>query len=133
MDILPEATRSKLRSTTILTSLTQVIIELVQNSLDAGANEIEIGIDAENWTCWVKDNGTGISRVSLEALSLGLEDRRYGACCLVQTLQHADSQTSATSKAYDTNSLDLVTTFGFRGEGVYNNIPPPCVHRSYVH
>jgi DNA mismatch repair protein MLH3 len=78
MELLPEPTRSKLRSTTILTSLPQVVIELVQNSLDANATAIEVGINVDDWSCWVKDNGVGINREGLESLAKGLEERRYG-------------------------------------------------------
>ena len=77
MNHLLEPVRTKLRSSQILTSLPQVISELVQNSLDAGANQIEVGIDCEEWECWVKDNGTGISKNGLLMLSKRLEAGRY--------------------------------------------------------
>jgi DNA mismatch repair protein MLH3 len=78
MELLPESTRSKLRSTTILTSLPQVVIELVQNSLDANATTVEVGINVNDWSCWVRDDGVGINRQGLEPLTKGLEERRYG-------------------------------------------------------
>ncbi|KAJ7591683.1 hypothetical protein C8J56DRAFT_722146, partial [Mycena floridula] len=56
------------RSTQILTSLPQIVSELLQNSLDARASNIEIGIDSEEWSCWVKDDGQGISKESLMLL-----------------------------------------------------------------
>jgi DNA mismatch repair protein MLH3 len=75
---LPAPTRSKLRSTQILTSLPQVVSELLQNSLDANASHIEVGVDCENWSCWVKDDGEGISRDSLQHLTKSSDERRYG-------------------------------------------------------
>ncbi|KAF7290914.1 Mismatch repair-related protein [Mycena chlorophos] len=98
---LPDVTRSKLRSTQILTSLSQIVSELLQNSLDAGASHIDIGVDCEEWTCWVRDDGCGMSRDGMDILSRGLEAGRYG-----------------TSKAYAPESLDNLATFGFRGEAL---------------
>ena len=73
---LPTATQSKLRSSQILTSLPQVVSELVQNSLDAGAEHVEVGVDCEEWSCWVKDDCIGMSKNDLSAL---LAEGRYGA------------------------------------------------------
>ncbi|TBU47222.1 hypothetical protein BD309DRAFT_856433 [Dichomitus squalens] len=98
---LPTSTTNKLRSTQILTSLPQLVSELVQNSVDAGARNIEISIDPEDWECWVRDDGTGISRDGLAVLASGPEAGRYG-----------------TSKACNTASLDEVDSFGFRGEAL---------------
>jgi len=97
---LSEPVRTRLRSTQLLTSLPQVVSELVQNSLDASASHIEIGVDCQEWECWIKDDGHGIARNGLDALSKGLEAGRY-----------------YTSKAYDLSSLTEISTFGFRGEG----------------
>jgi DNA mismatch repair protein MLH3 len=77
---LPAPTRIRIRSTQILTSLSQIVTELLQNSLDASARSIEIGIDCEEWTCWVRDDGSGISKDGMEILSQGSEAGRYGAC-----------------------------------------------------
>ena len=44
---LPIPTRIRLRSTQILTTLPQVVSELLQNSLDAGARSIEVGVEVE--------------------------------------------------------------------------------------
>ena len=45
LEKLDASTRVKLRSTQILTSLPQIVSELIQNSLDAGASVVDIGID----------------------------------------------------------------------------------------
>lgn len=78
MQSLPDATRSKIRSTQILTSLQQIASELVQNSLDAHATRVEVGVDCHDWLCWVRDDGEGISREGLSILAQGLEAGRYG-------------------------------------------------------
>lgn len=66
IDRLSFATQTKLRSTQILTSLPQIVSELFQNSLDAGAKHIEIGINCAEWSCWVTDDGSGMSRDELD-------------------------------------------------------------------
>lgn len=79
LERLPDATASKIRSMQILTSLSQVVSELLQNSIDAGASHIEVGVDAENWSCWVRDDGSGMTKDSLMKL-VGNEhsESRYG-------------------------------------------------------
>jgi DNA mismatch repair protein MLH3 len=79
LEKLDASTRVKLRSSQILTSLPQIVSELVQNSLDAGASAVDIGIDCEEWICWVKDNGCGISKDGLSVLGKCSEEGRYGA------------------------------------------------------
>ncbi|TFY50887.1 hypothetical protein EVG20_g11272, partial [Dentipellis fragilis] len=110
---LPEPIRTKLRSTTILTSLPQVVSELVQNSLDAGASQIDVGVDCDVWECWVKDNGVGMSRDGLALLAQGPEAGRYNS-----------------SKAYSPASLDSVSTFGFRGEALASAADVSCIEIS---
>ncbi|KAF8213919.1 hypothetical protein K438DRAFT_1802528 [Mycena galopus ATCC 62051] len=98
IELLPDATCTKLRSTQILTSLSQIVSELLQNALDAGARQIDIGVDCEEWTCWVRDDGSGMGKDGMDILGTGL---RYG-----------------TSKAYAPDSLYDLSAFGFRGEAL---------------
>ncbi|KDQ64416.1 hypothetical protein JAAARDRAFT_187743 [Jaapia argillacea MUCL 33604] len=110
---LETATRSKLRSTQILTSLSEIVSELVQNSLDAGALQVDVGVDCEEWSCWVRDDGCGITRDGIDALAKGGESGRY-----------------VTSKAYALASLDAVSTFGFRGEALASAADLACLEIS---
>ena len=126
---LPQRTRSILRSTVILTSLVQVVSELIQNSLDANARSIQVGIDCDDWSCWVQDDGTGFTIDSLELLA--------NYC-------KTDSMRYSTSKASEGDH-----TFGFRGEGKLTSAsrsrplgidwspflhrPSPCVHCRLEH
>ncbi|KAI0306999.1 hypothetical protein B0F90DRAFT_1622599 [Multifurca ochricompacta] len=110
---LSETVRTRLRSTQIMTSLSQVVSELVQNSLDASASHIDIGLDCHEWECWVKDDGHGMSRSGLDALSRGHEAGRYN-----------------TSKAYNISSLGEVNTFGFRGEALASAADVSCLEIS---
>ncbi len=79
---LSEPVRTRLRSTYILTSLPQVVSQLVKNSLDASASHIDVGVDCQEWECWVKDDGNGISRSGLDALSESYEAGRYSMSLL---------------------------------------------------
>lgn len=72
------STQSRIRSTQILTSLPQIVAELVQNSLDANATHIEVSVHAGEWTCWVQDNGCGFSRDGLAQIAQGIGGGRYG-------------------------------------------------------
>lgn len=81
--LLPEKTRTRLRSTQIITSLPQLISELLQNALDAGAKHVDTSIDCEEWTCTVRDDGVGIPREGLKILSRGGEEGRYGQAQLL--------------------------------------------------
>lgn len=75
MQTLGEADQSRIRSSQILTSLAQIVSELVQNSLDAGASQIDVGVDVGQWSCWVRDDGTGINREYMKELGLGIMGR----------------------------------------------------------
>ncbi|KAL5527810.1 hypothetical protein ACEPAG_6611 [Sanghuangporus baumii] len=110
---LDNATRSKLRSTQILTSLPQIISELIQNSLDAGAKNIEIGVHCGDWLCWVLDDGSGINKDGLSLIAQGIEGGRYSS-----------------SKSYTLASLEELNTFGFRGEALASAADLSCLEIS---
>ncbi|KAF2101057.1 hypothetical protein NA57DRAFT_24272, partial [Rhizodiscina lignyota] len=57
---LPDEVIAQIKSSTAITSLTDVILQLIRNSLDAGARKIEVGIDFLRGSCVVEDDGTGI-------------------------------------------------------------------------
>ena len=74
---LDEQTQARLRSTQILTTLPQIISELIQNSLDAQARHIDIGINCDEWMCWVRDDGLGVSKQDLESFGAEDDSMRY--------------------------------------------------------
>jgi DNA mismatch repair protein MLH3 len=118
LQLLSEPVRTRLRSTQILTSLPQVVSELVQNGLDASSSLIDIGIDCREWECWVKDDGHGIERSGLDALSESYEAGRYSMSLFYNfPYPSRGACKSDTSKANTLDSLGEVRTFGFRGEG----------------
>jgi DNA mismatch repair protein MLH3 len=57
--------------------------QLVQNALDASASHIDIGVDCQEWECWVKDDGNGITRSGLDTLSKSYEAGRYSMFLLL--------------------------------------------------
>lgn len=80
MDVarLPPATQALLRSTVILTSIPQLVSELVQNSIDAGARHIDISVNPPDWSCWVRDDGCGISSLDLSFIGKEGDAGRHG-------------------------------------------------------
>jgi DNA mismatch repair protein MLH3 len=86
----------KVRSGIAITSLTQLVEELAQNSIDADATKIEINFDAMNGFVEIQDNGIG----------MGWED-----------LQKCGNRYS-TSKLSTLEALSQIRSFGFRGEAI---------------
>ncbi|XP_011630022.1 PMS1 protein homolog 1-like isoform X1 [Pogonomyrmex barbatus] len=84
-------------TTQVITSVYAVVKELIENAIDADADNIEINL-TDNGTSLieVKDNGCGISKE--DALYMGLP--------------------SYTSKISSFEDLDTLQTFGFRGEAL---------------
>ncbi|KAI4522384.1 hypothetical protein K525DRAFT_238039 [Schizophyllum commune Loenen D] len=101
LERLSEATKTRLRSTQILTSLPQLVSELVQNSLDAGARHVDVGVNCEEYGCWVRDDGCGMGRQDLDALAVGGGGERY-----------------VSSKVYAPDQIGEQAMFGFRGEAL---------------
>lgn len=66
---LPDATSSLLRSSVILPSLTAILIELVQNAIDAHAKTIVVSFDLTRWTIKCEDDGRGMQQ--LDTVTIG--------------------------------------------------------------
>lgn len=86
----------KIAAGEVLERPANLLKELVENSLDAGADEIEIDFDAGGREICVRDNGRGMSR---EDLALALT-------------RHATSKISTSEDLYHLSS------YGFRGEAL---------------
>ncbi|KAI0815492.1 hypothetical protein GGR55DRAFT_348563 [Xylaria sp. FL0064] len=87
----------QIQSGQVIVDLCSVVKELVENSIDAGATNIEVrfknqGLDAIE----VQDNGSGISKENYDTLAL----KHY------------------TSKLSTYSDLECLETFGFRGEAL---------------
>ena len=57
---LPPDVQAQVQSSITITSLNDVVCELVKNSLDAGATRINISVDPGRGATEVEDNGMGI-------------------------------------------------------------------------
>ena len=93
---LSEETISQISAGEVVERPSHLVKELVENSLDAGATEIEVDFDQGGRFVKVKDNGSGMAQ---EEMPLALS-------------RHA------TSKINQTEDLWKLETYGFRGEAL---------------
>ncbi|HSD62318.1 MAG TPA: DNA mismatch repair endonuclease MutL, partial [Ignavibacteriaceae bacterium] len=95
--ILPENISSKIAAGEVVHRPESVVKELIENSIDAGADAIEVMIKrAGKSLIQVCDNGTGM-------------DEEDAVLCI---------QKHATSKISTYSDLEAITTLGFRGEAL---------------
>ena len=94
--ILPEKTISQIAAGEVVERPSYIVKELIENALDAGAEEIEVDFDQGGRFLKIKDNGSGISQKDLP-LALA---------------RHA------TSKIDKLEDLWKLKTYGFRGEAL---------------
>ncbi|KAI9376552.1 hypothetical protein BJX61DRAFT_489781 [Aspergillus egyptiacus] len=64
---LPSEVAAKIQSSTSITHLNGVIVELVKNALDASAHTVHITVDYRRGGCIVEDDGVGILPAEFEA------------------------------------------------------------------
>lgn len=94
---LPESTIQLIAAGEIITRPVNIVKELLENSLDAGATNIRVTIEQGGMKLIeIIDNGDGIARTNAEML-----------CCRY-----------ATSKLSSADDLTRISTFGFRGEAL---------------
>ncbi|KOG96154.1 mismatch repair protein MLH3 [Saccharomyces eubayanus] len=88
----------RLKSQVYAVSLASAVREIVQNSIDAHASNIDVTIDLSSLSFAVYDDGTGLSPDDLNKLG---------------TRNH-------TSKIRKLSDLTTINTYGFRGEAIYS-------------
>ena len=97
INVLSEKTVNQIAAGEVIERPASVVKELVENSLDAGADEISVEVeDGGKKRIKVKDNGCGMSREDVE-----LAFKKH-----------------ATSKIQDIEDLDNLNSLGFRGEAL---------------
>lgn len=64
---LPADVAAKIKSSTSITHLNGVILELIKNSLDAGARTALVSVDFKRGSCMVEDDGDGIPPAEFES------------------------------------------------------------------
>ena len=97
--ILPPEVRSKIAAGEVIESPGDVVKELVENSLDAGATKVEVEISkGGKRLILVRDNGTGIHPEDLEKVVME----------------------GATSKIESEKDLMSLSSYGFRGEALHS-------------
>jgi DNA mismatch repair protein MLH3 len=57
---LPPDAIAQIKSSTTITSLNAVVIELLKNSLDAHSTKIDVNVEYDRANCMVEDDGLGI-------------------------------------------------------------------------
>ncbi|XP_065525974.1 PMS1 protein homolog 1 isoform X4 [Lathamus discolor] len=97
MKQLPAETVRLLSSSQVITSVVSVVKELIENSLDAGATNIDIKLENYGFNkIEVRDNGNGIKVADVPVMAI----KHY------------------TSKISCSEDLERLTTYGFRGEAL---------------
>lgn len=96
IQILDPDVVSQIAAGEVLDRPANLVKELVENSLDAGASEIEVEYDNQGRGVVVRDNGSGISREDMPRALMA----------------------HATSKISRSEDLQNLTSFGFRGEAL---------------
>jgi len=95
--VLDETTINKIAAGEVVERPASVVKELVENAIDAGADRIEVEIQA---------GGTSLMRVTDNGKGMSMEDAKLAI------LRHA------TSKIQDAGDLLSIGTLGFRGEAL---------------
>lgn len=97
INLLDKKVFEKIAAGEIVEGPVSVVKELLENSLDAGSDVIEVDIENSGMSLIrIIDNGVGIHKDDLEKAFLS----------------------HATSKIYNEDDLDNISTFGFRGEAL---------------
>lgn len=95
---LPRPTSAQLRSAVVIPSFPQILNELVQNALDAGATKISCQIDLSQ----------GYESIRVEDDGHGLDDAQFSNV----------GTPHASSKRRSSEAMAALGSYGFRGEGM---------------
>ena len=133
----PEAT-SGIQSSKYITNLQGVVLSLLENSLDASSNKVEVEIDFRRGSCTVEDNGTGMSSTEfLDSGGLGnmyhtskhivsRQDELHGSTGTYLASLGALSLLSITSRHAD--DREAATLSIHQGKTIARQVPAPQSH-----
>ena len=79
---LPSEVAAQVKSSVVVSSLCDVVLGLLNNSLDAGARTVDMNVDLSRGMCSVEDDGFGIPPTEfLDSGGLGKPYRKgYNKC-----------------------------------------------------
>lgn len=127
-----------IQSSKHITSLQAVVLSLLENSLDASSNKVEIEVDFRRGGCTIEDNGTGISSAEfLESGGLGrmyhtskhqvsVHDELHGSTGTYLASLGALSLLSITSKRADDSEAATISIH--QGTVIARSVPAPQSH-----
>ncbi|KAF4168650.1 hypothetical protein CNMCM6936_001525 [Aspergillus lentulus] len=99
---LPPEVVAKIKSSTSITDLNRVVVELVKNALDANAHTVSVTVDFHRGGCVVEDDGDGIPPAEFETDGgLGKAHRTWASYCLAvfSLTSHADTSKLNSARA----------------------------------
>jgi len=86
---LPSDVAAQIRSSIVIRTLEDVIVQLLCNSIDANSSHVEIRIDFSRGSCVVEDNGVGIASAEFGSDGgLGKPFREFPQSCLIITAKY---------------------------------------------
>ncbi|CAA6668687.1 unnamed protein product [Spirodela intermedia] len=107
---LPGSVHSSLRASVFLFDITRVVEELVLNSLDAGATEVNVGVNVGASYVKVEDNGFGVTRDGLALLGERyVTSKLRNRCGMDDHGGQLGSRGEALSSLSDISLLEVVT------------------------
>jgi DNA mismatch repair protein MLH3 len=95
---LPLDVAAKIKSSTSITHLHGVVVDLVKNSLDAGAQTILVSVDFKRGSCIVEDDGEGIRPAEFEPTGGLGKAHRMSLCFYLWSSCLTEKPVSDTSK-----------------------------------
>ncbi|KAF4551872.1 Histidine kinase-, DNA gyrase B-, and HSP90-like ATPase-like protein 2 [Elsinoe fawcettii] len=137
IQLLPSAVIAQIRSSATLTDLTDVVLGLLKNALDARSTKIDVSIDFARGSCTVHDNGAGIApdefRASgglgrLHHTSKSPSEMLHGEHGIFLASVASMSLLKIVSRHHDSYSINEVVFH--RGTAISRNILPSPADRS---
>ncbi|KAI4291610.1 DNA mismatch repair protein MLH1 [Pancytospora philotis] len=100
---LPECVISRIAAGEVVTAPSNILKELIENSIDAGAANIVVGLSSSVLSLSVEDDGSGVSKDDLELMC---QNHYTSKIATLEDLKHC-------------GTISALSTFGFRGEALH--------------